>query len=99
MDFSQATARSIAAHYDEPKDDRVELSQEFVDLDAERERLLETISKAEKRKAFIGNAIKAKLGNATLGVLPDMTTAYTWRPTAKGNRTLRRTLLKGEPDA
>lgn len=98
VDFSQSTARSIAAHYDDPKDKRVELPEEFVRLDTEREQLGQTISNAEKRKACIDSQIKATLGNATLGVLPDQETAYTWRPTAKGSRRLLRTILKGEPN-
>ena len=94
-DFSESTAKAIAAHYAEPVDERVELPDDFGALDAEREKLSATISDAEKRKRYIDNQLKAALGNATMGVLPDHETAYTWRPTAKGHRTLRRTILKG----
>lgn len=89
-DFCEATSRAIAAHYSEPDGSRIDLPEEFVDLHAERERLLATGREGDRKKRGFDNRIKAALGNATLGVLPDGDTGYSWKPDKRGTRTLRK---------
>lgn len=97
-DFSEATSRAIAAHYSEADGSRVDLPEEFVDLHTERERLLATGREADRKKRGIDNRIKAALGNATLGVLPDGETGYSWKPTKTGTRTLRKVSVRDDRD-
>lgn len=87
-DFSDATSRAIAAHYDSPEETVVELPRDLAGARADRASLSARISELDRQKQAIGNRIKAALGNHNVGVLPDGT-LWTWRRTVKGNRVLR----------
>lgn len=90
-DFSEATTRALSAHYVEPEPTEVYLGEEWDHLDKERGGIDAKLADLKRRKVAIDNQLRAALGNNTIGVLPDRTSAYTWRPDSRGRRTLRKT--------
>lgn len=87
-DASQATLDALNRIY--PKDDgeTIELGGDFLDVDMERQRIAAELADLEQRKLGIDNAIRAKLGDATTGVLPNGR-KYTWKARKDGVRVLR----------
>lgn len=88
-DFSGATSRALAAHYDEPTDERVDLGPEFTGVHSALVKAKADQKAVGRARAAAENLIKGALGNATLGVLPDGDTGYSWRPDKNGKRSLR----------
>jgi predicted phage-related endonuclease len=89
-DFSEATSRALAAHYDEPSDERVDLGPEFVNVHSALVKAKAAEKAADRAKRAAENQIKGAMGNATLGVLPDGDTGYSWKPNKNGKRTTLR---------
>ncbi len=87
-DASQATLDALKRIY--PKDDgeTVELDGDFVVMDLDRQAIAAELSALKEQQRGIDNAIKAKLGDATSGVLPSGRT-YTWKARKDGVRVLR----------
>lgn len=89
-DFSASTSRALAAHYNEPTDERVDLGPEFANVHARLVKAKAAKQTVERAKRWAENRIKAALGEATLGVLPDGDTGYSWKPNNRGKRTTLR---------
>jgi predicted phage-related endonuclease len=92
-DWLPATSKAIGRHYQEVEPVRVDLPPEADDWARERESLAARIKEAEKKKQAIDNQLKAAIGSAEIGVLPDGEAAYSWKKTARG-RSLRRTSVR-----
>jgi len=90
-DWHPGTAGAIAAHYPEVTEEPMYLAPEFGPLDAERLLLGAKLNELTRRKTAIDNQLRAALGGAVYGVLPNGKGAYTWRRDSRGMRTLRRT--------
>lgn len=87
-DATQATLDALKRLYPRDNGETVELGGDFLDMDAERQTIAVELSRLEVDKRGIDNAIKAKLGDATAGVLPNGRT-YTWKARKDGVRVLR----------
>jgi putative phage-type endonuclease len=70
-DFSDATSRALAAHYNEPTDERVDLGPEFAGVHSALVKAKADQKAVGRARAAAENRIKRALGNATLGILPD----------------------------
>jgi predicted phage-related endonuclease len=97
VDYSSATSRAIASTYPNVRTKAVDLPEECTGLHRERDALVGKLTTLEQRKVAIDNQLKAAIGDAEVGVLPDGVTAYSWKPTKRGNRVLKPTTLKGAP--
>lgn len=71
VDGTDSTKRALQALYPSDDGETVPLPFDFAALDDEREKLMAEMKVLEKRKAEIDNAIKAAIGGAKYGVLPD----------------------------
>lgn len=98
VDWHPGTAGAIAAHYPELTEEPVYFPPEFTGLDAERQSIGAKLDEMTRRKTAIDNQLRAALGGAVYGVLPDGKGAYTWRRDSRGVRTLRRTKHYEEDD-
>jgi len=87
-DFAQATSRAIAAHYCEPEDEAVQLPDDFANIPADREAIAAKIKELQRKDRGYTNKVKARMGNSTIGRLPDGT-EFVWRPDSRGVRMLR----------
>lgn len=101
-DGSEATKAALAALYPRDTGEVIALPGHFLDLDAERQTLSEQIASHKARLDAINNEIRAALGDASVGVLPDGTRySCKWQerrsytvPASEG-RVLRRSAAKG----
>lgn len=84
-----ADRQVLGQMHSEPEDDAVvPLDGEFYELDARRCELTVEIAKLSDQRDIIDNRIRAAIGNATRGVLPDGT-EYRWAKTKRGRRLTR----------
>ena len=88
-DASEATRDTLAAIYPEVKTEQVDLEgEELWKAHEARTAASEIITAQEKIKGGATNLIKAAMGDAELGVLPDGS-GYSWKK-GKKNRIFRR---------
>lgn len=85
VDESTATAEALARRYANPNAGRIELPDDYETLGQEYDKLLAHDRENEKRKVAIQNQIKDKLGNNSVGVLPDMS-GFSWNVNSNGSR-------------
>ena len=80
VDASKSTAEALARLYAEPDEsaEPVMLGLEFADLAERRRELMESTKSAEAELLGINNAIKAALGDAVFGYLPDGS-GFSWK--------------------
>lgn len=78
VDGTEATARALAQLYASPTEETVALGGDMTDLFYQHAAVAETLKAVEQEKYRIENTIKARLGNASVGVLPNGN-CWTWR--------------------
>ncbi len=78
VDGTEATARALAKLYATPTEETVALGGDMIDLFDRHAAIVETCKAAEQEKHEIENTIKARLGNASVGVLPNGN-CWTWK--------------------
>jgi len=71
VDGSQATTAALAEYFPTDDGERVMLADKFIDLDAAREEILKEQKKLEEERRDIENEIKAAMGSAAYGELPE----------------------------
>lgn len=87
-DGSESSRRALGALYKSPDpDSMVQLGARFLELDHELTEMKLSIKALEKRRAQIENELKAAIGNAGYGVLPDATT-YSWKEQTRAEHTV-----------
>jgi len=94
-DWRNGTKQAIVAHYG-VADVTIELPERMATVDSERERLKSQRADIDRKIKAYDNEIRAALGEATTGVLPDGQTALTWAPRKDGVRILGRKTLQRE---
>lgn len=75
VDGSEATARALSKLYPRERGDEVFLPTEAADWDVELAYIREKTSELEAREKLLKNQLKALIGNASYGVLPN---GYRW---------------------
>lgn len=89
VDGSEATARALARRYPNPTAGQIELEAELQELGDEYDAILERGRNDEKRQLAIQNIIKDRLGEKTVGVLPNQS-GFGWQMNGKGSRRFSR---------
>ncbi len=87
-DASDATLEALKRFYPEPNGDTVPLAGELLEDDVQRQISAEIVSQSKDYIQGIDNRIKAAMGDATYGVLPNGRT-YSWKARKDGVRVFR----------
>lgn len=101
VDARDETAKALARLYATPTDETIILGPEFQDIDVRLQEIAVTAKELKEEETLLKNRIKAGMGNAVIGELPDCRykwatqerKGYTVEPSS--SRVLRR-LKKGE---
>lgn len=94
-DGSESARRALGALYRDRPDPEsfVQLPGSMLELDAELRELKETEKAITKRIASIENELKAHIGDAEYGVLPDGT-SYSWKQQTRAEHFVRETTFR-----
>lgn len=87
-DASDATLEALKRFYPEPNGETVALDGEFLDDDQGRQAIAKQLAFTKSLIQGIDNRIKAAMGDATYGVLPNGRT-YSWKARKDGVRVFR----------
>lgn len=83
VDASEATAALLARLYPEDTGEIVDLPADAVTWDEQRRQAMDEIKKWETVKAGCDANLKAAIGDATIGVLPNGAGRYAWKVTQR----------------